>query len=213
MSGSSSGNNRQRADGEKQAEVDVKLSAELRELMGGRKYIKEEELTRAVLLEWAKRQGAVKEVNLISIKVQSMGGTETEVKLEDSDNSVRSLKRNIQDSQGIASFSQQLFLVSKGSDKAEEIVEVKQEPMADNALLLVDCCVALCIDAEVLASWDSSSPLITVSIAFLFSFDFESHWNCFAFRTRSLSLAEKAILWPPRLTRMKVLTIAFGQIE
>jgi len=33
--------------------------------MGGRTYIKEEELTRAVLLEWAKRQGAVKEVFLI----------------------------------------------------------------------------------------------------------------------------------------------------
>ena len=181
--------------------------------MGGRTYIKEEELTRAVLLEWAKRQGAVKEVFLISITVQSMGGTKTEVTLEDSDNSVRSLKLAIQDSQGIASFTQQLFLVSKkSSDKAEASIEVKQEPMPDNALLLVDCCVALSIDAEDENCWDSSSPLITVSIAFLFSFDFESHWNCFAFRTRSLSLAEKAILWPPRLTRMKVLTIAFGQM-
>jgi hypothetical protein len=102
MSGSS-GNKRQRVE----EEVDVKLSAELRELMGGRKYIKEEELTRAVLLEWAKRQGAVKEVKLISITVQSMGGTETEVTLEDSDTSVRSLKLAIQDSQGVASFTQQ----------------------------------------------------------------------------------------------------------
>jgi hypothetical protein len=58
MSGNS-GNKRQRVEEEKQSEVDV----ELRELMGGRKYIKEEELTRAVLLEWAKRQGAVKEVS------------------------------------------------------------------------------------------------------------------------------------------------------
>ena len=171
MSGSSSGNKRQRVEEEKQAEVDVKLSEELQELMGGRKYIKEEELTRAVLLEWAKRQGAVKEVNLISIAVQTMGGTETEVKLEDSDNSVRSLKRNIQDSQGIASFSQQLFLVSKKSgDKSESSVEAKQEPMADNALLLGDCCVALCIDAEVLTSWDSSSPLISVSFALIVVF-------------------------------------------
>ena len=168
MSGSS-GNKRQRVEEEKQAEVDVKLSEELQELMGGRKYIKEEELTRAVLLEWARRQGAVKEVNLISVTVQSMGGTELEVKLEDTDNSVRSLKQNIQDSQGISSFSQQLFLVSKkGSDKAEEIVEVKQEPMGDDQLIVGDCCVALCIDAEVLTSWDSSSPLISVSIAFSF---------------------------------------------
>ena len=166
MSGSS-GNKRQRVEEEKQAEVDVKLSEELQELIGGRKYIKEEELTREVLLEWARRQGAVKEVNLISIIVQSMGGTEVEVKLEDSDNTVRSLKQNIQDSQGISSFSQQLFLVSKkGSDKAEEIVEVKQEPMGDDQLLLVDCCVALCIDAIEENCWDSSSPLITVRIAF-----------------------------------------------
>ena len=149
MSGSS-GNKRQRVEEEKQAEVDVKLSEELQELMGGRKYIKEEELTREVLLEWARRQGAVKEVNLISVTVQSMGGTEVEVKLEDSDNTVRSLKQNIQDSQGISSFSQQLFLVSKkGSDKAEEIVEVKQGPMGDDQLIVGDCCVALCIDSEV----------------------------------------------------------------
>jgi len=162
---SSSGTKRQRVEEEQPDTVDVKLSEELRELMGGRTYVKEEELTRDVLLEWAKRQGAVKEVNLISVTVQSMGGTEVEVKLEDSDNTVRSLKQNIQDSQGISSFSQQLFLVSKkGSDKADELAEAKQEPMGDDQLLLVDCCVALCIDAEVLTSWDSSSPLITNKI-------------------------------------------------
>jgi hypothetical protein len=91
MSGSS-GNKRQRVEEEKEAEVDVKLSEELRELMGGRTYIKEEELTRAVLLEWAKRQGAVTEVDLLSITVQTMGGTELEVKLEEGKNEVKSLK-------------------------------------------------------------------------------------------------------------------------
>jgi hypothetical protein len=154
--------------------VDVKLTGELRELMGGRKYIKETELTRAVLLEWAKKQGAVKEVNLISVTVQSMGGTETVMKVDDSDNTVRSLKQNIQDSQGISSFSQQLFLVSKSSNKAEAnggaeaSVEVRQEPMGDTELLVVDCCVALCVDAVEENCWDSSSPLITVSISLLF---------------------------------------------
>ena len=113
---SSSGTKRQRLEEEQPDTVDVKLSQELRELMGGRTYVEEEELTRDVLLEWAKRQGAVKEVNLISVTVQSMGGTETEVKLEDSDNTVRSLKRNIQESQGISAFSQQLFLVAKGGN-------------------------------------------------------------------------------------------------
>jgi hypothetical protein len=178
---SNGGNKRQRVEDQKKKNsetVFVKLNVELRELMGGRKYVKEEELTRAVLLEWAKRQGAVKEVNLISITVQSMGGTEMEVKMDDTDNTVGSLKRNIQDKQGISAFSQQLFLVSKKSgDKAEMAVEAKQEPMGDDELLSVDCCVALCIDAEEENCWDSSSPLISVSIAFHFV---ESHWNCFA---------------------------------
>ena len=51
----SSGNKRQRLsegeEAESQKEVDVRLSEELRNLMGGRKYVKEEELTREVLLE------------------------------------------------------------------------------------------------------------------------------------------------------------------
>jgi hypothetical protein len=169
MSGSS-GNKRQQIEEKKQAEVDVTLSVELRELMESRKYAKEGEPTRAVLLEWVKRQGAVKEVNLISITVQTMGGTELEVEvaLDDSDNTVKSLKRNIQGEQGISIFSQQLFLVSKSNDKnaAEASAEAKQEPMGDGELLLADCCVALCIDTEEENCWDCSSPLITVGIAF-----------------------------------------------
>ena len=61
--------------------------------------------------------------------------------------------------------------MSKSSDKAEANVEAKQEPMRDTELLVVDCCVALCIDAVEENSWDCSSPLITVSITlFVFSF-------------------------------------------
>jgi hypothetical protein len=85
--------------------VDVKLSVELRELLGGRRHVKEEELTRAVLLDWAKRQGAVKEVHLISITVQTMGGTELEVKLDDTANSASCLKQGIQDGHGICILS------------------------------------------------------------------------------------------------------------
>ena len=101
-------NKRQRLEEEQPDSVDVKLSQELRELLGGRTYVKEEELTRTVLLEWAKRQGSVKEVNLISITVQTMGGTELEVKLDDTANSVSCLKQSIQDGHGIPAFSQQL---------------------------------------------------------------------------------------------------------
>ena len=131
-------NKRQRLEAEEPDSVDVKLSQELRELMGGRTYVKEEELTRTVLLEWAKRQGAVKEVNLISITVQTMGGTEMEVKLDDTANSVSCLKQNIQDGHGISVFSQQLLLVSKSSDKAEANVEAKSEAGADERYSFTD---------------------------------------------------------------------------
>ena len=197
---SNGGNKRQRVEDQKKKNpetVDVKLNVELRELMAGRKYVKEEELTRAVLLEWAKRQGAVKEVNLISITVQTMGGTELEVKLDDTANSVSCLKQNIQDGHGIPAFNQQLFLVSKSGDKAEANVEAKQEPMRDTHLLLENCCVALCIDAVEENSWDCSSPLITVSLALCFHF-VESDWNCFDLRTRCLQLAGRATSSLPR---------------
>jgi hypothetical protein len=57
---SSGGNKRQRIEEEEeeQQQVDVKLSEELRELMGGRKYAKEEELTRPCY--WTRRVFSVK---------------------------------------------------------------------------------------------------------------------------------------------------------
>ena len=63
---------KQRLEG--QEIVDVKLGQELQKLMGGRKSAKEEELTRAVLLKWVKRQGAVKEVNVVCITVRVWEG-------------------------------------------------------------------------------------------------------------------------------------------
>ena len=171
--GKRSSNKRQRlSEGEEpesQKEVDVRLSEELRNLMGGRKYVKEEELTREVLLEWAKRQGAVTEVNLISISVQTMGGTELEMTLDESQNTVKWLKLAIQDEQGISAFTQQLFLVSKSGDNNNASVESKQEPLKDDALVTDACTVALCIDFTAAENeWDSSSPLISVRIAFCF---------------------------------------------
>ena len=67
-----------------------------------------------------------------------MGGTELEVNLDDTANSVSCLKQSIQDGHGIPSFNQQLFLVSKSGDKAEANVEAKQEPMSDTELLMAD---------------------------------------------------------------------------
>jgi hypothetical protein len=155
--------------------LDVRLSEELRGLFGGRKYVKEKDLTREILLEYAKRQGAVTEVELLSVTVQSMGGTELEVQLEESQNTVKWLKLAIQDEQGISTFTQQLFLVSKGGDDkaagASGGAGSKQEPLKDDALVSDSSIVALCVDfSAALNEWGSSSDLISVSIAFCFSF-------------------------------------------
>ena len=185
MSGNGSRNKkRQRLDDEDEGEktddpteVDVRLSDELRGLLGGRKYVKAKDLTREVLLEYAKRQGAVTVVDLLSVTVQTMGGTELEVKLEESQNTVERLKLAIQDEQGISTFTQQLFLVSKKSGDKDNAAGAsggagaKQEPLKDDALVSDSSIVALCVDfSAALNEWDSSSPLISVSIAFCSSF-------------------------------------------
>ena len=126
-------------------------------------------------MEYAKRQGAVTEVDLLSVTVQTMGGTELEMKLEEGKNDVNSLKLAIQDEQGISTFTQQLFLVLKGGDNnagdASGGAGAKQEPMKDDALVSDSSIVALCVDfSAALNEWDSSSPLISVSISICFSF-------------------------------------------
>ena len=123
-------------------------------------------------LLFTKRQGAVTEVDLICVTVQNMGGTETKVKMEESQNTVKWLKLAIQDDQGISTFTQQLFLVPKGDNNtagARGGAGAKQEPLKDDALVSDSSIVALCVDfSAALNEWDSSSPLISVSIAFSF---------------------------------------------
>jgi hypothetical protein len=76
------GNKRKRLhEKDDRSEVDLRLNDELRGLLGGRKYVKAKDLTREVLLEYAKRQGAVTVVDLLSVAVQTMGGTELMLKL------------------------------------------------------------------------------------------------------------------------------------
>jgi hypothetical protein len=167
-------NKRQRlTEGEQkdgQSDVDVRLSGGLRGLLGGRRYVKAEDLTREILLEYAKRQGAVvvTEVNLLSVIIQTMGGTELEVKLEESQNTVKWLKLAIQDEQGISTFTQQLFLVSKGGDNnaacASGGAGAKQEPLKDDALMTDLGIVALCVDfSAALNEWDCSHTTTEVA--------------------------------------------------
>ncbi len=155
--------------------IDVRLSEELRGLLGGRKYGKERDLTLEIRREREISLGDRTEVDLLSVTVQTMGGTELKVQLEESQNTVECLKLAIQDEQGISTFTQQLFLVSKKSgDKAADAsggAGAKQEPLKDDAFVSDSSIVSLCVDfSAALNEWGSSSPLISVSIAICFSF-------------------------------------------
>jgi hypothetical protein len=119
-------------------------------VLGCRKYVKTKDLTREVLLEYAKIQGAVTEVDLLSVTVQTIGGTELEAKLEEVKSEVKRLKLAIQDEQGISAFTQELFLVSKSGDNnavgASGGAGGKQEPLKDDVLVSDSSIVALRID-------------------------------------------------------------------
>ena len=88
---------------------DVRLSGEMQALMRGRKYVKESELTRQVLLEYAKQKGAVELVELVRVKVEQFGGSSFVAVLDDTESKVRELKRAIEDKQGVLRRFQALF--------------------------------------------------------------------------------------------------------
>ena len=72
--------------------------------MGGVKLCREQELTRAVLLEFLRSQGAIEEVKgLVEVTVQMMAGASFGVTLEDgggSNSNVRALKVEIEEEEG-----------------------------------------------------------------------------------------------------------------
>jgi hypothetical protein len=171
----------------------MRLNEEFQALMGGRTYVKEEELTRDVLLEFAKCKGAVTEVHLISVSVHMMGGSEIVVALDDTKNKVTCLKCCLQNQLGIPMFMQQLFVVSKsGGNSAVVCEELAKAPLGDDELIEGPCSVFLCVTGSQDNEWDPSSPLLSVGgyclSAYVFSLDL-THWNNYC-RRRSVSLLE-----------------------
>ena len=95
--------------------------------MGGAKLCREEELTRAVLLEFLKSQGEIKETkSLVEVTVQTMAGASFGVVLEKgggSNSSVRALKAEIEEAEGALHHRQELFMLVEGAeDGSEEFV-------------------------------------------------------------------------------------------
>ena len=99
----------------------MRLSAALRGLMNGRKYVKQREITRTLCLAMLVQQGLITPVTLYKIKVDLFAGDSFSVDLEKGESSVKSLKSLIQDKEGISIFSQTLFKLAK-SGKPKTLV-------------------------------------------------------------------------------------------
>ena len=130
---------------EKENEIatDLRLSEELRVLLGGRKYVNQEDLSVDVLLRFLIEKGDIVRVKLFKVNVHGMGGSTFDVLMEEGQSEVSHLKRSIEDQTGTAAFSQHLFVLSKSGEE----VKACDTPLADGVLIDGACSVALCIDA------------------------------------------------------------------
>ncbi len=134
----------------------VRLSEGLRAMMGGNKYCKEGELTRSLMLSYLKAKGEIKQVTLFRVNIETMGGTSFSVPLAEDRNRVKDLRNAIEDQEGTAGWSQQLFLLGKRVEGDNE----NQMPLDDAEVIEGECSVALCVDTTTLR-WDNSSPLMS----------------------------------------------------
>jgi len=106
-------------EGEKdrnEIDMDLRLNEELRVLVGGQKYVKQEDLSMDVLLRFLIEKGDIVRVKLFKVNVHGMGGSTFDVIMEEGQREVRHLKRSIEDQTGAAAFSKHLFVLSKSGD-------------------------------------------------------------------------------------------------
>jgi hypothetical protein len=87
----------------------LKLSPELQELLGGRKYCHEDELTQKLLLDFLILQNEVKVVDTFQVQVMTMTGDEISVTIDEEENKVSSVKAEIEQKEGISRHLQLLF--------------------------------------------------------------------------------------------------------
>ena len=116
-------------EGEDRNEIDtdLRLNEELRVLMGGRKYVNQEDLSVGVLLRFLVQKGDIVRVKVFKVNVHGMGGSTFDVIMEEGQREVRHLKRSIEDQTGTAAFSQHLFVLSKSGEE----VKARDTPLSD----------------------------------------------------------------------------------
>ena len=168
------GKNKRRRTEEEEDEQDpppaphiiVKLPEEMRAAMGGRKYCKEEELTREVMLQYLKAKGEIKEVEgLVDVTVQTMTGHSFGIVLEAGAGAqVHVLKDEIKQAEGIPVKRQDLLMLSIEGGKGGQ---GSGEPLAGDFVIEADCTVALCV----------ASPQGKVLVKPYFSSDFMTNMN------------------------------------
>jgi hypothetical protein len=112
-------------------------------LLGGRKYVNQEDLSVDVLLRFLIEKGDIVRVKLFKVNIHGMGGSTFEEMREEGQSEGGHLKRSIEDQTGTAAFSQHLFVLSKSGEE----VKARDTPLADGELIDGACSVAMCIDA------------------------------------------------------------------
>ena len=111
--------------------------------VGGRKYYKEEELTREGLLQYLKAKEDITEVSLVDVTVQTMTGQSFGIVLEAGAGArVHVLKDEIKETEGIPVKRQDLLMLSIGGGKGGQD---SGEPLAEDFVIEADCTVALCV--------------------------------------------------------------------
>ena len=96
---------------------DVRLGEGLRAAMGGRRFCKEGELTRDVLLSYLKAEGQVMEVELMEVVVQAADGTQLQLTMERRSR-VREVKAGIERVWGMPRHRQDLFILDDNSEES-----------------------------------------------------------------------------------------------
>ena len=128
-------------DGE---DKDVKLCQGLSALVGNRKYVKESALSRDVLLAYVKERGDVVRVKLVRVSVQEMGGRSFGVTLDEKENKVKDLKCAVEEQEGFAVWSQQLFRFGGGDCGGDG----SAAPLLGSVAVSDEERFALCVDSQ-----------------------------------------------------------------
>ena len=117
---------------------DVRLCKELQAICGGQRYVKESSLSRAVLLNFLKKKEYIKEVQLVQVQVQEMGGRSFGVTTDNTANTVRALKSAIEGQEGFQMWTQNLFAFGGKSEA----------PLEDSVMVSDGSHFALCVDDQ-----------------------------------------------------------------